>query len=165
MQSSQIVRIFILILLGVLFSLVRVKPVQAQQPLPTPSDNDVNRVARELYCPVCENIPLDVCPTQACREWRELIRLKQAEGWTDAQIKEYFARQYGPRVLSEPPLRGLNWLIYVIPPILFAGGIYLVYRVLTNMRRVNQPVKVEIPAEDTQDPFVRKIEEELRKQQ
>src|SRR5260221_3230838 len=34
------------------------------------TDNDVNRVARQLYCPVCENIPLDVCPTQACAQWR-----------------------------------------------------------------------------------------------
>ena len=38
------------------------------------TDDQVNAVAKQLYCPVCENIPLDVCPTQACAEWRELMR-------------------------------------------------------------------------------------------
>ena len=41
---------------------------------PTPSADDVNRVARQLYCPVCQNIPLDVCPTDACAKWRDTIR-------------------------------------------------------------------------------------------
>jgi cytochrome c-type biogenesis protein CcmH len=42
--------------------------VFAQQP--TPSDDQVNAIARQLYCPVCENTPLDVCPTTACHQWR-----------------------------------------------------------------------------------------------
>ena len=37
----------------------------------TPTDDEVNAIARQLYCPVCENTPLDVCPTDACKEWRE----------------------------------------------------------------------------------------------
>ena len=33
-------------------------PVSGQS-LPEPSDDEVNAVAKQLYCPVCENIPLD----------------------------------------------------------------------------------------------------------
>jgi cytochrome c-type biogenesis protein CcmH/NrfF len=79
----------------------------------TPSDDAVNAIARQLYCPVCENIPLDVCPTQACAQWRALIREKLAQGWTEEQIKAYFVEQYGVRVLNEPPRQGWNWLIYI----------------------------------------------------
>ena len=71
-----------------------------QQP---PTDDDVNAVAKELYCPVCENTPLDVCPTQACEEWRQLIYDKLALGWNEEQVKIYFVDQYGDRVLAEPP--------------------------------------------------------------
>ena len=46
----------------------------------TPTDDEVNAIARKLYCPVCESTPLDVCPTDACKEWRELIRTMLAEG-------------------------------------------------------------------------------------
>ncbi|MFN3309334.1 MAG: hypothetical protein ACK44E_09010, partial [Anaerolineales bacterium] len=32
------------------------------------SDDEVNAIAKYLYCPVCENVPLDVCGTQACEQ-------------------------------------------------------------------------------------------------
>ncbi|MCX6067458.1 MAG: cytochrome c-type biogenesis protein CcmH, partial [Chloroflexi bacterium] len=107
--------IWIILAVGLL-ALTMVKQVSAQSPVP--SDDEVNAVARQLFCPVCENTPLDVCPTQACAQWRELIRQKLAEGWDAEKIKQYFATQYGARVLSEPPRQGLNWLVYIIPPVL-----------------------------------------------
>jgi cytochrome c-type biogenesis protein CcmH len=154
--------LILLILVGALA--VFVLPAGAQNPQPTPSDNDVNRVAKQMFCPVCENIPLDVCPTQACHEWRELIRQKLAEGWTDEQIKQYFATQYGDRVLAEPPRRGLNWLVYVLPFVFLAGGALLLWRVLSSMRSAKAAVGTEKPAAE-QDEYIRKLEEELKKRQ
>ncbi|MDX1437375.1 MAG: cytochrome c-type biogenesis protein CcmH, partial [Anaerolineales bacterium] len=58
-----------------------------------PTDDEVNAIAKGMYCPVCENIPLDVCPTPACIQWRAVIRDKLAEGWTETQIKDYFVAQ------------------------------------------------------------------------
>src|SRR5512135_159798 len=81
----------------------------AQQP--TPSDDEVNAIASQLYCPVCENTPLDVCPTDACHNWRELIRQMLADGKSSVEIKQYFVDHYGARVLAEPPAQGFNWLI------------------------------------------------------
>ncbi len=136
--------------------------VMAQQP--TPSDDDVNRVAKQLYCPVCENIPLDVCPTQACQEWRDLIQLKLSEGWSDDQIKEYFAIQYGDRVLSEPPRRGLNWLVYVIPPVIFLAGAVFLAQVLRRMRdKTSAASSPSQPANLGNDDYLRRVEEELKK--
>ena len=51
-------------LLVVLGFLLLATPALAQDAPVT--DDEVNEVARDLYCPVCENTPLDVCPTQAC---------------------------------------------------------------------------------------------------
>lgn len=146
-----------------LLALVTVGQVSAQAPVP--SDDEVNAVARQLFCPVCENTPLDVCPTQACAQWRELIRTKLAEGWSAEQIKEYFAAQYGARVLSEPPRKGLNWLVYLIPPALMLVGVYILFRAYQSMRK---PVQAEAPATpepsaSASDPYLRRIEEELKK--
>src|SRR5512135_530838 len=85
-------------------------PVFAQNP--TPSDDDVNRIAKQLYCPVCESTPLDVCPTEACRQWREVIRTMLTDGKSEAEIKQYFVTQYGVRVLNVPPN---PWATYFIP--------------------------------------------------
>lgn len=152
--------VWIFLIITVL-NLVWVNQASAQQP--TPSDDDVNAVARQLFCPVCENTPLDVCPTQACAQWRALIREKLATGWTEAQIKQYFAEQYGARVLSEPPRQGLNWMVYIIPPVLLVIGIYFLYRALQSMRKpVLVEDKVEEKTADTDD-YLRRVEEELKK--
>jgi cytochrome c-type biogenesis protein CcmH len=139
--------------------------VFAQQAQPTPSDDEVNRVAKQLYCPVCENIPLDVCPTQACQEWRDLIRQKLALGWSDQQIKDYFALQYGDRVLAEPPRRGLNWLVYFLPPVAILGGAALLYSVLRRMRKPARAGAVDPAATGPvdEDPYLQQVEEELKR--
>ena len=152
--------------LPLLLALVITGAAFAQDGTPRqPTEDEVNAIARQMYCPVCENTPLDVCPTQACAEWRELIRDKLAEGWTEAQIKQYFVEQFGDRVLAEPPRRGLNWLMYVIPPIVFLLGVFILYRAFQVWRASTpQPeelesAKVELP----EDEYVTRLEDELRK--
>jgi cytochrome c-type biogenesis protein CcmH len=143
--------------LVVIFFLVT--PVLAQQP--TPSDDQVNALAREIYCPVCENTPLDVCPTKACAQWRELIREKLALGWTEQQIKDYFAAQYGDRVLAEPPIIGSNPLLYLLPPVFLMIVAFFVYRRLSPVRR-ELPDKSEIQSKPVvSDDYVNRVDEEL----
>ncbi len=136
--------------------------VAAQQP--TPSDDQVNQIAHQLYCPVCENTPLDVCPTEACRQWRDLIRQQLSEGWTEAQIKQYFVQQYGARVLAEPPTSGLNWLIYILPPVIILAGAFLLFRA---MRAWMKPAQAKAAQAATpsapENEYVARLEEELRK--
>ena len=129
-----------------------------------PTDDQVNAIAKQLYCPVCENIPLDVCGTQACAQWRELIREKLGQGWSEAQIKQYFVDQYGDRVLPTPPARGLNWLVYVVQPVAIILGAYLLYRSLRAWSRpAPAPAEPSGSAPAPADDYVRRLEEELRK--
>ena len=142
--------------------------VLAQTPFPPISDDAVNAVASEMYCPVCENIPLDVCPTQACAQWRELIRLKLSEGWNATQIKDYFAAQYGDRVLGEPPRRGLNWLVYILPPLIFLVGVVIIWQVFRSSRkaRVTAATATAVTDQPANAPdeadVLRRIEEDLQ---
>lgn len=145
----------------ILFTLLALFPkfvVMAQNDYPT--DDQVNAIAKELYCPVCENVSLDVCPTQACAQWRALIREKLIDGWNKEQIKQYFVNQYGDRVLAQPPARGLNWLVYILPPLFFIAGIYLVYSILKKAKKLPQ-VKV-VEQKENQDKYIQEIEEALK---
>ena len=144
-----------------------------QEELPRqPTDDEVNAIAKQLYCPVCENIPLDVCPTLACEQWRGVIRDKLAAGWDEQQIKTYFVNQYGDRVLATPPARGLNWLVYVIPPLVILFGIILLYRAFSAWKKPieGNATGTGIPAtpaqaEDNLDEYAARLEEELRRRQ
>jgi cytochrome c-type biogenesis protein CcmH len=166
MTAALLWMVGLLLLAGM--TLIFVPQASAQNPTPPPaiSDDQVNAIAKEMYCPVCENTPLDVCPTQACAEWRELIREKLAEGWSEAQIKQYFVDRFGDRVLATPPARGLNWLVYVIPPIAILLGVFLLYSAFRAWRRsAPPPAQASPPAAGSapaSDEYVRRLEEELR---
>jgi cytochrome c-type biogenesis protein CcmH len=100
----------------------------------TVTDDEVNAVAKDLYCPVCESTPLDVCPTQACADWREVIREKLGEGQTPEEIRDYFALQYGPRALAEPAREGFSLAVWILPiAAIFLGG-FLFARYLRSIR-------------------------------
>jgi cytochrome c-type biogenesis protein CcmH len=130
---------------------------QAEQP----TDDEVNAIAKGLYCPVCENVPLDVCPTLACKQWRDTIREKLALGWDQAQIEQYFVEQYGDRVLAAPPARGLNWAVYLIPPAVFLLGGAVLVGAMRAWRRPPAESRVgQDPA--AEDPYLERLEDELR---
>jgi cytochrome c-type biogenesis protein CcmH len=175
MKTKNIVLlIFYFLLLAAAF--VPADAASAQQP--TPSDDEVNAIARQLYCPVCENIPLDVCPTTACHQWRELIQQMLAEGKSEAEIKQYFVDYYGARVLSEPPVTGINWLVYIVPPVAFLAGVYLLFRAFQAWKRQAKESEMGVDHPDSpgsnpessegfrsaeDDKYVARLEEELKK--
>ncbi len=130
-----------------------------------PTDDDVNKVAKQLYCPVCESTPLDVCPTEACRQWREVIRTMLADGKSEAEIKQHFVTQYGVRVLNVPPN---PWLTYFVPGIVILLGAAMLFR---GFQLWKKPLVTESVSDDAkreaepvqQDEYLAKMEAELKR--
>jgi cytochrome c-type biogenesis protein CcmH len=133
-----------------------------------PTDDEVNAVAHKLYCPVCESTPLDVCPTEACHDWRELIRTMLAEGKTEDEILKHFVDQYGAKVLAEPPKEGFYWLIYLLPPAVILAGAVVLFRSLKEWTKPKAVAPVQGAAGGASSPekddYVARLEEELKKQ-
>ena len=154
-----------------------VQPLLAQDTVVT--DDEVNEIARDVYCPVCESTPLDVCATQACADWRELIRTKLGEGQSKEEIFDYFARQYGDGVLADPPGRGVSLIIlWVLPIVLLLLAVLFFSRIMRNLRVASEPTpaaaaSVESRAESaapvpsveqvSEDDYLARIEEEVGK--
>jgi cytochrome c-type biogenesis protein CcmH len=149
----------ILVALAFAFTFIIIASAQG----PTPTDDDVNRIAKQLYCPVCESTPLDVCPTEACRQWRDLIRTMLAEGKSEEEIKQYFVAQYGDRVLAEPPNR---MVAYLVPAVIILLGVLLLARGFQMWIKPSTTKTVPVGSEALQaaDPYIAKLEEELKKQ-
>ncbi len=156
-------RISFLRVIGLVLVLIVLGALPAYSQDPEPSDDEVNRIAKQLYCPVCENIPLDVCPTQACTQWRATIREKLALGWGEDQIKQYFADQYGDRVLATPPAKGINWLIYLLPPVVIILGAALLLRTIKSWTGAKDERVTAAERSQEKDPYVRQLEDELRR--
>jgi cytochrome c-type biogenesis protein CcmH len=121
-------------------------------------DDETMRVAQSLYCPVCPGVPLDVCDTQACQQWRALIREKLGAGETSEQIQQYFVSQYGERVLGAPTPVGFNLTIYIAPLIAVIAGIVILF--FAARRWMSKPV--ESPPAVMLTEFRDRIERELK---
>lgn len=161
MQAVSNVKWVTALLVGLLAGLLIVGFAAAQGG--TVTDDQVNAVAKQLNCPVCENVPLDVCETQACAQWRDLIRQKLATGDKPEQILAYFRTTYGDRVLQSPPREGFTTLVWILP---FAGliaGVAILVVVLRRMVPQTAPAKVEtVQPSSSTDEYRERLERELR---
>ncbi|MCY3979058.1 MAG: cytochrome c-type biogenesis protein CcmH [Chloroflexi bacterium] len=106
------------------------------------TDNDVIRVAERMYCPVCENIPLDDCETIACVEWKEEIRAQLAAGRSDQEVIDSFVARFGDNVVGvpqDPLLRALAVLVPLLATALAIGLGAFTFRRFGAQRRLSLP--------------------------
>jgi cytochrome c-type biogenesis protein CcmH len=163
---------FILALLTVMILAMAVTTtsVLAQEDPPsarTPQDvtaDEVNSVARELWCPLCSGVRLDSCELKACDQMKDVIAIKLSEGEDSASIQQYFLDQYGPEVLGAPPLEGFNWLAWILPfAVLIVGGVFLWMRTQRMIRPSTVAVEGQGQTSGEKDKYERRLEEELKK--
>ena len=153
----------LLALVTLLASLLAVATVHAQEGMGyVPTDDEVNRIAKQLYCPVCPNTPLDVCETKACQDWRAQIRDQLAGGWTEEQIISYFVDQYGERVLAEPRRSGFTSLVWILPILAVGLGLTVALQVVRTWRRGSKGAAAAKPVAELPAETVARLEQELR---
>jgi len=92
-------------------------------------------VAALLRCPVCQGLSVKDSPATMAQMMKAQVRDLLAAGYDEDQVLAYFERSYGEFVRLEPPLRGVNWLVWLGPGVglLLGGG--LVAWVLRAQRR------------------------------
>jgi cytochrome c-type biogenesis protein CcmH len=138
----------------------------AQEAVPTVTADQVNEVARQLWCPLCSGVRLDTCELKACEQMRQEIAIKLAAGEDVQSIKNYFLAQYGPQILGEPPRQGFHWLAWILPVVVMAGGaIFLLMRgrslfVRPASTATTMPAR---PAAPEDERLARQLDEELKR--
>lgn len=138
----------------------------------TPTPNQINDIAKELWCPLCNGVRLDNCELQACVQMKEMIGQQLAAGRTKEQIKAYFVQQYGDVVLGAPASEGFNMLVWVLPILVGVVAVgWLVFLVHTWVGRskpataaasVAGPARVA-PGEPPKDEYLKRVDDELKR--
>ncbi len=155
-------RCLLVIGLALIFALGAIAPAHAQ----TPTPNQINAVARELWCPLCNGVRLDNCDLQACVQMREVIAEKLMAGESKEQIKAYFVQQYGDVVLGAPSSTGFNLVAWLLPVLIFLVAVgWLAFLVRTWTRR-RAPIAVTSaaagPSPAPPDAYLKRVDEELK---
>ncbi len=93
------------------------------------------RVAKQLRCPVCQQLSILDSPAELAVEMRSVVRERLAAGDTEEEVLAYFVSKYGEWVLLDPPKRGFNLIVWLGPVALLLGGAVVLSRVFRNWLR------------------------------
>jgi cytochrome c-type biogenesis protein CcmH len=108
-------------------------------------DARTEEVGSLLRCPVCQGLSIADSPASMAQKMKARVRELLAAGYDQEQILAYFERSYGEFVRLEPPRRGINWLVWLSPPVVLGLGAVLIRRAL---RRSAPPVAAAVLARD-----------------
>ncbi len=122
-------------------------------------DNRVREISTHLMCPVCAGQSVAESNAQLAKDMRATIRQQLMEGKSKEQILNYFTERYGDTILSSPPPRGINILIWVLPTL----GIILVGLVLGNYLYKTKDKNENLVKTSINDSEFKNIEDELNK--
>jgi cytochrome c-type biogenesis protein CcmH len=101
----------------------------------TPSEEDVQAIASQLRCVVCQNLSVADSPSEMAGQMRDLIRERLRAGDRPEQVMAYFVQRYGEWVLLAPPARGLNLVLWLAPFAAVVAGLALVLTLARRWRR------------------------------
>jgi cytochrome c-type biogenesis protein CcmH len=79
-------------------------------------------LSRELRCMVCQNQSIDDSEAPLARDLRLLVRERIAAGDSDSQVIDFLVARYGEFVLLKPRLEPHTLLLWLVPPLVLAGG-------------------------------------------
>ena len=71
---------------------------------------------------VCQNQSIDDSDAPLARDLRLLVRERIAAGDSDAQVLDFLVARYGEFVLLKPRFEPQTLLLWLLPPLLLAGG-------------------------------------------
>jgi cytochrome c-type biogenesis protein CcmH len=125
-------------------------------------ETSARRLEAKLIAPCCWSQQVSVHQSPAAAEIRKDLRVRLARGETEAQILDDYVVQFGEQILAEPPARGFNRFLYVLPPIFLIGGAGLVVVLVRRFSRRGAATPAEPPPPTVGDAYRERLDEELR---
>lgn len=83
-------------------------------------------IGSKLRCPVCQGVAISDSPAGMAVKMRGQVKDLVIKGYNEEQILTYFERSYGEFVRLEPPMRGLNLMLWLLPVVVLVAGAGLV---------------------------------------
>ena len=128
------------------------------------TESEAYQIGLLLRCPVCQGMPIADSPADMAQAMMKKIRTMTDEGQDRQEILDYFVSRYGEWVLLKPKQEGLNWIIWLVPPVVLLLGLLWAM----NRARTSQtiPAQTEIGpgsprSEANEDPLHNLIRESV----
>ena len=153
----MIVRGFLLFIVSLTFAFTTEAGVVDETEL----DMKTREIAKTLRCTVCQTENIWESGAPLAQQMREVVRERLAQGQSAEEIRTYFLSRYGDYILMQPPKRGINWLIWIAPFLLFIVGGFLLYKEIRKWVRQTPSISHDSPP-PLDEQSRRRIERELQ---
>lgn len=124
-------------------SLVLSAVLSAANIVPTASEAAVEArlvtLSSELRCLVCQNESLASSRAPLAEDLRREVREQIRAGQSDEHIIRYLTDRYGDFVNYRPPLKARTVLLWLTPPLLLVGGLFVLIHRLRRRIEPSQP--------------------------
>ena len=126
-------------------------------------EKQVQQVAAELRCPVCQGLSVADSPSQMANQMRDLIRERLEAGESPEAVKAYFVERYGEWILLAPKKEGLNLLVWLFPFLGLAGGTVGLLLVLRRWKQRPSTAPASVDSVDL--AYLEKVRREMAQDQ
>ena len=147
---------------AILISVSLILMVSCDRPAISNEEKRAQNIGNSIMCPICPGESIDQSQNELAVQMRNIVRQKIQEGFTDQEVKLYFADRYGEVVLLEPSRSGITLLVWIIPPFALIVAGFAVFFTLMNMRKnrnIAQTIDVEHHFADDVDKYKAIVED------
>ena len=95
----------------------------------------VQRIAQELRCLVCQNQTIADSNAELAQDLRREVRRLLASGASEDEVREFMVARYGDFVLYRPPVKGTTMALWAGPFLLLVVGLWVAHRIILARRR------------------------------
>jgi cytochrome c-type biogenesis protein CcmH len=98
------------------------------------SDERLFAISARLKCLQCVGESVAASQAPLAVQFRDEIRTQMRKGATDDEILNFFSARYGQEVLLTPPSSGIGGLVWVIPVVVVAAAVLMLFFVFRRWR-------------------------------
>ncbi len=127
-------------------------------------DDQTKELSYLLMCPVCQGQSVGESNSNLAHDMRDIIRKQLEAGRSKEEVLAYFVSSYGESILSSPPPKGINWLLWLLPGAgIILGGIGITLYLLKAQKEDKNEGSKKINTQAKMDnEYMKRIEEELK---
>lgn len=107
----KVLRFFLIVILFFTFSVLKADEVDKR-----------NKITKNLRCLVCQGQSIYDSDSEFANSLKILVDRKIDEGFTEAEIYEYFQNKYGEWILYDPKLNKNTYILWFMPLLIFLLG-------------------------------------------
>jgi cytochrome c-type biogenesis protein CcmH len=90
-------------------------------------ESRARNISKNVRCLVCQNQSIDESSAPLAKDLRILIRKKIEQGNSDEEIYSFLTERYGDFILLNPPFKIGTLLLWVLPFVFLAIGIFVIF--------------------------------------